>query len=226
MAKLVTHKDNLPFWGDKELAKISETKNFPDMVFELLSEREPSPSESKIFNLILNLSIDHGPETPSAKATTENVEDGESINKAVAKGIEEINDKHGGAGEKAMEMFYEIKKSSQLSADFVKKALAKSEKIYGYGHRIYKKDPRAEAILELLQKENLAEDYISIACEIESQLLAQKGINLPINIDGAMAVAFCIFGWTPKLAKAVFIISRTAGLCGHYLNNSKSKIDS
>ena len=222
MAKLVTHKNNIPFWGEEELIKVSEAKNFSDMVFGLLSERAPSPSESKIFNLILNLSIDHGPDAPSAKATIKSALSGEAIGKAVAKGIEEINDTHGGAGEKAMEMFYEIARKEKTPADFVKKALSNDEKIYGYGHRIYKKDPRAEAILELLQKENTGEDYILIAREVELALLAEKGINLPINIDGAMAVAFCSFGLEPKLAKAVFIISRTAGLCGHFLNNSLS----
>ncbi len=219
MAKLVTHKDNIPFFGEEKLVKVSERKNFSDMVFELLSEREPTTSESKIFNLILNISIDHGPDTPSSKVVIESAKKGEPIGKAIGKGVEEINDTHGGAGEKAMEMFYEIKREGKLPADFVKNILEKGEKIYGYGHRIYKKDPRAEAILNLLKKENLAGDYIDIARETESELSAQKGINLPINIDGAIAVAFCSFGLEPKLAKAVFVISRTIGLCGHYLNN-------
>jgi len=47
----------------------------------------------------------------------------------------------------------------------------------------------------------------------------QKGQKLPLNIDGAIAVALCSFGWDPKLGKAVFIIARTPGLCGQFLNN-------
>lgn len=223
MTKLVTHKDIIPFWGEEELVKISEQKNFSDMIFELLSGRKPTASESRIFNLILNLSIDHGPDAPSSKAVIESAKKGELIGKAVAKGIEEINDTHGGAGEKAMEMFYQIKNLGKSANDFVKNALENGEKIYGYGHRIYKKDPRAETILQFLRRKNLTEDYIVIAREVELALFAGKGVILPINIDGAMAAAFCSFGWTPKLAKAVFIISRTAGLCAHFLNNSPQK---
>ena len=170
MAKLVTHKDNVPFWGDEDFIKVAEKKNFSDMIFELLSEREPSISQSKIFNLILNLSIDHGPDTPSSKAVIESALNGETIGQAIASGVEKIDDTHGGAGEKAMEMLYEIKQSGQASADFVKNALEKKEKIYGYGHRIYKKDPRAEIIQNYLQEEKTAEDYISIARKVESEL--------------------------------------------------------
>jgi len=52
------------------------------------------------------------------------------------------------------------------------------------------------------------------------ELEAQKGKKLPLNIDGAIAVALCSFGWDSKLGKAVFLIARTPGLCGQYLTNS------
>jgi citrate synthase len=63
-------------------------------------------------------------------------------------------------------------------------------------------------------------DFVAIAKEIEQKLEEKKGKKLVLNIDGAIAVVLCAFGWEPKLGKAVFLIARTPGLIGQYLNNS------
>ena len=79
-------------------------------------------------------------------------------------------------------------------------------------------DPRAQQIFEKLVEEGFSDEFIKIAREIKMELFKQSGKLLTINIDGAIAVALCTFGWPSKLGKAVFIIARTPGLCGQYLN--------
>jgi citrate synthase len=93
--------------------------------------------------------------------------------------------------------------------------------IGGFGHRIYKDiDPRAQLILKVLGETGRGEEFIQIATDIETEIQSHKGVKLPLNIDGAIAVVLCSFDWSPKLAKAVFIIARTPGLCGQFLNNT------
>src|SRR3990172_12126058 len=110
MAKTVHHDESgKAFFGDEDHLQISQQKSFPQLVFELLSEETPTDFEIKIFELILNLSIDHGPETPSAVEVIKAAKEGKTVSEAVAAGILQINKSHGGAMEPAMELFYRVK---------------------------------------------------------------------------------------------------------------------
>jgi citrate synthase len=222
MAKTITHDEagNAKF-GDEDHLQIAQTRSFTSMIFELLSEKVPTEAELKVFELILNLSIDHGPDTPSAMKVIREAKEGEDISESVSEGIEEINDMHGGAQEKLMEILYEIRDKKYEIRDKVEEALKDGKRIPGYGHRIYKtEDPRAQLILKTLNEELKiqSEEWIKIAQELETELETQKGNKLPLNIDGAIAVVLCTFGWPARLGKAVFIVARTPGLCGQYLN--------
>lgn len=221
MAKTITHKDNLPYFGDEELLKIAPNRSFSAMIFELLSGKSPSSSELKIFELILNISIDHGPETPSAVATITAAQEGKTISEGVAAGISQINDTHGGAIEPAMELFYKIKKENLEIKSLVEKYLSEDKKVPGFGHRIYEIDPRARLIFEMAQNEGIGEEFIVTAKELDKELTSKKGRPIPANVDAAIAAVLCGFGWDSSLGKAVFVIARTPGLCGQFLNTKK-----
>lgn len=229
MAKTIIHDEQgNAKWGDEDLPagrqdhlQVAQSRSFTSMIFELLSEKKPTKGELKIFELILNLSIDHGPDTPSAVPAIEAAKSGKSISEAVAAGIMEINDSHGGAQEKLMEIFIRIKNKELRIKEFVEQNLNEGKRIPGYGHRIYKDvDPRAELILTTLKENGFGDEFVNIAKDLEKELETQKGNKLPLNIDGAIAVTLCSFGWDSKLGKAVFIVARTPGLCGQYLNNT------
>lgn len=228
MAKTITHDKNLnAFWGQEDHLKVVQERSFSEMIFELLSEKRPTPEQLKVFELILNLSIDHGPETPSAVKVIEEAQKGETISEAVSEGIEEINDSHGGAIEPCMELLYQVQNSKLKVQSLVEGYLKDGKRMAGFGHRIYTVDPRAQLILNKLQNfsstdspQRGVEKYIAITQDIEKELEAQKGKHIPLNIDGAIAVVLCTWGWEPKLGKAVFIIARTPGLCGQYLNHT------
>lgn len=226
MAKTVIHKNNIPFFGNKSLLEMSVTKSFSEIIFELLSGKTPTSSELKLFEVVLNLSIDHGPETPSAIETIKSAQGGKTISEAVAAGILQINDQHGGAIEPAMELFYKIKKSNLGIRKVIVDYLIKDLRMPGFGHRIYEIDPRSQLLFKLAEGKGISQEYIDLAQEIEKELGALKGKKIPVNIDGAIAAILCSFGWDSKLGKAVFIIARTPGLCGQFLNNSeKSSLD-
>lgn len=222
MATIVTHQDQKSFFGDQDHLSLSQKVSFSELIFRQLSEQIPSTEQLKIFELILNLSIDHGSDTPSAKKTITEAKAGESISEAVSEGIEEINDLHGGAGEGAMKIFYQIANDNMSISEFITTALEQQIKIPGFGHRLYDDlDPRAELILEQLTELPEGVKYAKIAKDVQSELQSQTEKNLPLNIDGAIAAVFCTFGWEPITAKAAFIIARTPGLVAHFLNNAK-----
>lgn len=220
MALSLRHQDTEAKLGESSHLKLSRERRFAELIFELLSERQPTAEELRVFELILNLSIDHGPDTPSAQATIAAARAGETISGSVAAGIQEINDIHGGAQEVLMPLLYKIVKEGITPEAIVAEFVAKKSRLPGFGHRLYTQtDPRAELILQTLQESNLGQDYIIAVRHLGEELTKQTSKILPLNIDGAIAVALCAFAWPPELGKAVFIIARTPGLCGQYLNS-------
>lgn len=221
MAKTIRHDEQgKALFGESDHLEISQNKSFTSLIFELLSEKVPSPEEEKIFELILNLSIDHGSDTPSAEAVISAAKNNKNISEAVADGILQINDVHGGAQEQLMQLLFSIKGQVLSIKGLVTEYLEQDKRMPGYGHRLYKNiDPRAERILNSLKENGFSDEFINISKDLERELETQKGQKLPLNIDGAIAVALCSFGWDPKLGMAVFIIARTPGLCGQFLNN-------
>ncbi len=221
MPKTITHKDNTPYFGEDPLLEIAPNRSFTEMIFELLSGKKPSGKELKLFETILNISIDHGVDTPSAIEVIKSAKEGKTISESVASGIIQVNDTHGGAGEPAMELFYEIESTNKDVAKLVDEYINAEKRLPGFGHRIYEVDPRTELIFKIAEEEGLETKFIDIAKKIQSVLSEKKDRAMPINVDGAIAAVLCTFGWPKELGKAVFIIARTPGLCGQYLNSSK-----
>ncbi len=219
MAKTVIHRDFDILFGDEDLLDVAKKRSFVGLVFELLSEHPPTADEEKLFELILNLSIDHGPNTRSAKKVIEKAQGGHTISESVAAGIAEINDVHGGAQEKLMEILYGIKSGDLKIPLLVDEYIKEKKRFPGFGHRLYKeKDPRAELILGTLMELGLPSEFVNLASDLRESIIRALGTLLPINIDGAIAVALCTLGWDSTTGKAVFIIARSPGLCGQYLN--------
>lgn len=221
MARIVTHTEAGAQFGEKLLSDVAVTRSFSSLVFELLCERAPTDAEHALFELVLNLTIDHGPDTPSAKVTIEKAQNGETMGVAVGAGIAEINGVHGGAQDALMDILALINTGIATPASIVKEYAAAGKRIPGYGHRIYTVDPRTTQIFEALLHHNMGASYRESAETIQKEIEAQLGKKLPINIDGAIAVVLSSFGWPPTYGTAVFIIARTAGLCGHYINKRK-----
>lgn len=221
MTKTIQHdEENKAWFGEEDHLKISQQKTFSQMIFELLSGENPTSEQLQLFDLILNLSIDHGPDTPSAIKVIEAAKDGRTISEAVAEGIKQINDTHGGAIEPAMVLMNSIKYQEVSTPEIIKDYSNKDKRLPGFGHRIYKDfDPRAQLILDFLENKGFGQEFTRVASELEAELEKQKGKKLPLNIDGAIAVVLCTWGWNPKLGKALFIIARTPGLCGQYFNS-------
>lgn len=217
MTKTVTHKNEEPFLGKEKLLEIAPKNSFAAMIFETLSGNKPDVHQSKLFETILNISIDHGPETPSAIEVINKAKEGKLITQAVSAGILQINDYHGGAIEPAMELFYKIKKENLRIKEVVREYLSLDRRIPGFGHRIYKVDPRSRLLFSLAKKEKLPQEYIGLTEEIQKELSEMKKKELPVNIDGSIAAILCTFGWKPSLGKAVFIVARTPGLSAQYL---------
>lgn len=220
MSKTVTHKNEEPYFGSDSLLSIAPKRNFASMIYEALAGKKPTPAQAFLFETILNISIDHGPDTPSAIEVIKNAKEGKLITQAVAAGILQINDYHGGAIEPCMELLYRIKKEKLDPKIVVREYISLDKRIPGFGHRIYSVDPRSQLLFKLAREKKIPQEYIELAETIVKELKAAKGKDLPVNIDGSIAAILCAFGWEPRFGKAVFLSARVPGLSAQYLNNS------
>ena len=229
MVIIVNHLDkndeaSPAMFGEHVLLEYSTRVGFSALVFESLTGKVPSPAQTKIFETILNLCFDHGPNSSSALATIAASKEGKSMGEAVGAGIVQINDRHGGAGEPLMKILYDIHAGKADSKSVVEQYAKEGKKIPGFGHRVYKDvDPRAALLLQVARKENVGALFIDELEKLHLELNVRLGKSLPINIDGAIAAVLCGLEIEPPVGKAVFIVARSVGLCAHFLNIGEKK---
>ncbi len=189
-----------------------------------LHGEEPSEEEAGILDKCLILHADHGLNcsTFSARVASSALSD---LYSAIVSAIGALKGiLHGGANEKVMRMLSQLS-SKKEAENFVDTALAKKEKIMGFGHRVYKaRDPRAVILKSMSQKltQSKGKKALFLISEaIERKVKEVKG--LCANVDFYSASVYHCLGIPADLFTAVFAMSRMAGWLAHikeqYLNN-------
>jgi citrate synthase len=125
---------------------------------------------------------------------------------------------HGGANEAALGVLEEVGSPDRAEA-WVRGALAKKEKVMGFGHRVYKDgDPRA-VYLKRLTAEVAAEtgnqDLEKTAQTIETILWEEK--RIPPNVDWPCARLYHYFGLPKDLFTPLFVVARVVGWSAHII---------
>ncbi len=125
---------------------------------------------------------------------------------------------HGGANEAAMALFERIG-SADRAPDEVRAALERKEKLFGFGHPLYRAyDPRA-VILKKLSRE-LSEDagepnWYAITEATERTVVDEKGLYP--NVDLYSGSVYRYLGIPTDLFTPLFAASRVAGWSAHVL---------
>jgi len=123
---------------------------------------------------------------------------------------------HGGANERALEVLLSVG-SADRAEKWIRDALARKERIMGFGHRVYKTgDPRAKYVKQLcveLAAETGNQDLERTADIIESVVMQEK--NLPANVDWPCARLYHYLGLPIHLFTPLFVVARTVGWSAH-----------
>ena len=199
--------------------------SFCDVVGLLLHGQLPDGGERRLLDSILIAIADHGAGAPSAAAArvvaTGNRQAPEA---AIAAGILAIGDAHGGAGlacftliEAALEGTARNRRSlDEVARDVVESARREKRRLPGFGHRMYREDPRAVALLALSDELGKSGDGVAFVRAVE-RALAGSPKAIPLNVDGAIAGVLFDLGYPALAAKLLFIVGRTAGLSAHVI---------
>jgi citrate synthase len=184
----------------------------------MLFRAEPSPGHVKAMDVSLILYAEHeyNASTFAARVIASTLSD---MHSAIAGAIGALKGPlHGGANERVMDVLREVGKKEKAEA-WVRAALARKEKIMGFGHRVYKEgDPRAVYLKELcagLAAETGNENLEAIADVMERVVWDEK--KLPPNLDWPAARLYHYLGLPVELYTPLFVISRVAGWCAHVI---------
>ena len=125
---------------------------------------------------------------------------------------------HGGANEEAWKVLERVGSPEKAGA-WIQDALARKERIMGFGHRVYKTgDPRA-AILKkhciALAREVGEDRWERIAEPIEQAVTSQK--SLPPNVDWPSARLYHYMGLEIDIYTPIFALARVAGWAAHII---------
>ncbi|MCX2724718.1 citrate synthase/methylcitrate synthase [Roseibium salinum] len=134
---------------------------------------------------------------------------------------------HGGAPGPVLDMIDAIGRPENAES-WITAALARKERLMGFGHRIYRtRDPRADVLtagLRLLGPDN---PKVRLAEEIEAAALAalkraKPDRPLDTNVEFYTAVLLDAIGVDRSLFTPLFAAGRTPGWCAHVLEQQQS----
>ncbi|KAI1171720.1 citrate synthase [Nemania sp. FL0916] len=129
---------------------------------------------------------------------------------------------HGGAIEVAYKQIEEIGSVENVSAK-LERVRAGKERLYGYGHRVYRvTDPRFTFIRDILDElsEEVSQDpLLRVAFELDRQASQDEYFisrKLRPNADFFAALAYKALGFPSEFILPISILSRTQGLMAHW----------
>ena len=186
----------------------------------LLTGQVPREERVKALDAYLVMLADHGMNastfTARIVASTES-----DIASAVVAAIGALKGPlHGGAPSKVQDMLNAIG-TQERAESWMRDALARGERLMGFGHRVYKtEDPRAEELRELAHLADPKE--FALARRVEELALAlldeqKPGRRLYTNVEFYSAVVLSSVGLPGDLFTPTFAASRVAGWTAHIL---------
>jgi citrate synthase len=132
---------------------------------------------------------------------------------------------HGGAPSEVVEQIHQVGSPERAEA-WVRAAIARGERLMGFGHRVYRAyDPRAAALRRVAESMAHRPDWLDLAIAVEDvalRVLAELHPDraLKTNVEYYAAPVLMGVGLTPDLFPATFSLARHAGWTAHVLEQA------
>ena len=208
--------------------------NLGDMGFLELTGRLPNENESRMFNAMVVTLVEHGI-TPSAiVARMTYFGAPESLQGAVAAGLNGLGTVFVGSIEGAAKMLSDAMPKADPKADFAAMAKpvvetfqAKKQIVPGIGHPLHKPiDPRTPRLFEIASETGFDGPYLKLMKAIADEASRASGKVLPCNATGAIGAVCCEMGFDWKICRGLGVMARAVGLVGHILEETRNPMSS
>jgi citrate synthase len=204
---------------------LSYTANFMNMMFSTpCEEYKPNPVLVSALDKIFILHADH---EQNASTSTVRLAGSSGANPfaCISAGIACLwGPSHGGANEAVLKMLDEIGSIDNVPA-FMEGVKAKTHKLMGFGHRVYKNmDPRAsimrKACYDVLSELGLQDDpKFKLAMALEKVALEDDYFvsrKLYPNVDFYSGIVQSAMGIPVEMFTVIFALARTVGWISHW----------
>jgi ATP citrate (pro-S)-lyase len=192
---------------------------------------------TKFIEMAIMVTADHGPAVSGAHNTIVATRAGKDLISSLVSGMLTIGPRFGGAVDGAAQMFSEAYDGGKSPQQFVNEMKGKGVNIQGIGHRIksiHNPDMRVKIISDYAKKNFKQTPLLDYAREVE-KITTSKRDNLILNVDGCIGICFAdlLRNEMPKqeadnyikmgALNALFVLGRSIGLVGHYLDQKRLK---
>jgi citrate synthase len=191
-------------------------------LYQLKGER-PSPDACRAMDMALVLHAEHGfnASTFAARVAASTRSD---MYSAITSAVGTLKGAlHGGANQRVIAMLEDIGELDKVEG-WIRDRLAKKERIFGFGHRIYKtSDPRALFLRDMSRELGRVygqTKWYELSVRIEEVVKAEKGIDA--NVDFYSAGVYHTIGIPSDLFTPIFAIARIAGWTAHVMEQVKN----
>ena len=195
--------------------------SFAGMIYLLFMGRFPNDREERLMNALLVAGCEHNITCPSAAAARLVITGGVGLPNAIASGINAFGEYHGGSIEHLMRILYESLDENKeediksIAKRIVNEYLEKHMRIPGLGHFLHTDDPRVKRLTAIAKELGYYGRYLMLLYAIQKELSKAVGRTMPMNIDGIMGALLCELGFDWRAGKAIFTLSRSAGIAAH-----------
>ena len=213
----------------QRMSDLIGTVTFAEMMFLMLQGRLPTRAQARTLDALLVASIEHGIAPPSMIARCY-ASYGTSIQAAISAGVNAFGDRMGGLGEQMAEMMVarlaphlaggapDDEVLQREAEALVAEALARSQRIPGFGIPLHAMDPRSPKVLEVARAQGVFGTYCRFGEAIEAAIgRARGGKVVPMNVDGVSAVVALDLGFDWRATRMFLITPRTVSFGAHYL---------
>ncbi len=195
-----------------------EDLDHPANFLHMVTGEVPSETSREAFDVSLVLYTEHelNASTFAGRVTVSTLSD---IYSGVVAAIGTLKGPlHGGANEEAWKLVESVGAPERAEA-WIRDALARKERIMGFGHRVYKTgDPRARILKEYCGRlaAELGDDrWERVAEPIERVVTEAK--KLPPNVDWPCARLYHYLGLKLDIYTPIFAMARVAGWAAHII---------
>jgi len=207
-------------------------KDFLNMLFVKLTGREPTKVDRKLLLktlLIVSMGTGHSPPSVFVPRVVSSITKNESFSiiNGLIGGLSCFGTHHLGAVAKSVEQYHEINSSflggdlDQHVQDYVFSKLESKDIIYGYGHPLYKKDPRPNMLYSYLDENYPDSNYLRIFNNMKKTLQEKKGIHP--NVDSIIGLSLSVLGFEKSHCLYLAFIARSLSMVCHILDEQPEK---
>mmetsp|Transcript_53036 Transcript_53036/g.133359 ORF Transcript_53036/g.133359 Transcript_53036/m.133359 type:complete len:464 (+) Transcript_53036:26-1417(+) len=211
---------------------LSYSENFLRMMFSTpCAEYKVNSVLARAIDLVLILHADH---EQNASTSTVRIAGSSKANPfaCITAGIASLwGGAHGGANEAVLNMLRDIGHKDNIPS-FIDRAKSKhsSNRLMGFGHRVYKNyDPRAvimrQTCHQVLNELGIKNPLLEIAMELEKIALSDPYFiekKLYPNVDFYSGIVLSAIGIPTNMFTVIFAMARTSGWISHWIESLES----